>query len=57
MKEKKKMLNHFERIIFNELSLKSSRSAPMILNNQNHKILINSKSKEKNNSSIKLNLL
>ncbi|CAF4169161.1 unnamed protein product [Rotaria sordida] len=47
------MLNHFGRIISNELSLKSSQSAPIILNNQNHKILINSKSKEKNNSSIK----
>ncbi|CAF2659816.1 unnamed protein product [Rotaria sp. Silwood2] len=47
------MLNNFGRKIFSELSLKSSRSAPIIVNNPNHKILISSKLKEKNNSSIK----
>ncbi len=49
----KKMSNSFERKIFSKLSLKSNRSAPIIINNENQKFLRNSKSMENNNSSEK----
>jgi hypothetical protein len=40
------MSNNFGRKIFSKLSLKSTRSAPIISNNQNHKLQRNSKSIE-----------